>query len=223
LNVYGFYNFQNRRVSQASIQPSGCVIGATYYFFSNGAVNTTGTAPAGATLIDTTGVTADNWASVCPTAGPTSPLFPTSRGWEVEQKDVNDTLNLGMKYDLEKVRFALDYTYTRGRTSVSYDYNGDALGYSAAQVAAAGSGWPDMTYTQNVVSANVVFPIDKSWSMRLMWASEWTHVNDWHYAGVDANPTGVAGTGYNTSTLYLDAGPQDYRVNVFGIFARFDF
>jgi hypothetical protein len=48
------------KVNQAGLQENNCVMGATYYFFSNGVVNTTGTAP-GATLTGTTPVTPGNW------------------------------------------------------------------------------------------------------------------------------------------------------------------
>ena len=231
LGVYGFYSFQNGRIHQSNVQPNSCNAGTTYYFYSNGQVlaqlngAAVPTTPAGATLVYTTAqVTGANWETVCgATAGPLNPLYPTSRGWDVEQKDRNDTLGLGLKYDFGKAKVSFDYTYTRGYTSVSYDYNGVALGMTAAQMAAAGSGWPDMTFRQDVVTTNVIIPVNKRTTVRLMWMYEHARVADWHYAGVDVNPTAGAGTAYNTANLYLDTGPKNFRANVFGAFARFDF
>ena len=84
--IYGFYTWQKGDIYQRGLQPNACVLGTTYYFFSNGAVNTTGTAPAGTTLVGTTQATAANWQTVCATASATSPLFPTSRTWDQQRR-----------------------------------------------------------------------------------------------------------------------------------------
>jgi len=221
LTVTGFYSYQDAQIKQSNVWPNACVIGTTYSFWSNGVVNT-GAPVGGATLLGTTTVTAGNWMSVCGSAGPFSPLYPTSRGWNVTQTDHYDTLGLGLKYDFTKARLNVDYSYTFGKTGVAYNYNGSALALSATQMAAAGAGWPDMKFILHTIDASLLIPINKRTSARLLWHYEWGRIKDWHYDGVDANPTAGGGTAYNVNNLYLDTGPQSYRASVVGAFVRFD-
>jgi hypothetical protein len=67
---------------------------------------------------------------------------------------------------------------------------------------------------QNTLEASLLVPINKMVSTRFYYRYEDGKVRDWHYDGVAANPVPANGA------VYLDAGPQDYRVNVFGLFLR---
>jgi hypothetical protein len=229
MGVYGFYSFQDGKTHQSNVQPNACNVGSTYYFYSNGQVlaqlngAAVPTTPAGTTLVGTTSVSAANWESVCASAGPLSPLYPSSRGWDVAQSDRNNTLGLGMNYAFTKVKLSFDYSYTRGTTGIAYSYNGAALGLTAAQIAAAGVGWPDMTYELHTINANVLVPINKTTMVRLFWHYELGKVNDWHYAGVASNPTpGTAAGSTAGSNLYLDTGPQRFHAGVIGAFLKVD-
>jgi hypothetical protein len=225
-NVYGYYGYQQAHTQQTGDWPNACVLGSTYYFYSNGQVLARApnaavpTTPAGTSLVATQAVTPDNFYGVCAVSSDTSPLFPTSRAWNVRQNDRNHVFGLGTNIDFGKPKLSVDYSYTRGRTSVDYDYNGVALGMTPAQIAAAGSGWPDMVYMQHVLTTNLLVPVSKLVSLRLLWSYEWGKVTDWHDDGVSANPTGGAGTGYNLNMLYLDTGPQNWRAHVFGVMLR---
>jgi hypothetical protein len=218
LTVTGFYSYQDARIKQANVQPNACVIGTTYYFLPSGLVTTTVTAG-----VPSTTVTAANWEAVCSSAGPTSPLYPTSRGWNVTQTDHYDTVGLGLKYDFTKARLNLDYSFTFGKTGVSYSYNGTGLGLTAAAISAAGAGWPDMKFIQHTIDANLLVPINKTTSAHFLWHYEWGKVKDWHYDGVAANPTPGTAVGNTAgSNLYLDTGPQTYHSSVIGAFVKFD-
>lgn len=222
LSLNGFYSFQTSRTAQANVWPNVCAIGATYTFWSNGVVNTGADVP-GATAIGTTAVTAANWESVCEAASPSNPLYPTSRAWSATQKDRNHVLGMGFKYDFPKASLSLDYTYTGGKTELGYKYNGAALAMTPAQIAAAGSGWPDMTFKQHVVAANLMIPVNKTVAVRLLFHYEHGRISDWHYDGVAQNPTpGAAGVTTGTS-LYLDTGPKSYSASVVGVFLRLQF
>jgi MtrB/PioB family decaheme-associated outer membrane protein len=212
--VYGFYTWQNARMRQRGLQPNACLIGTTYYFYSNGAINTTGTAPAGATLVSSTQVTAGNWDSVCAHTADLSPLYPTSRTWENNQESVNHTFGIGGRYDFPKARLEASYLYVNGRSTTDYTYNADALGLTPAQVALIGSGMPDLVFIQNIFEASLTVPVTSNIAARLYYRYENGRVSDWHYDGVAQNPVPAA------NAAYLDNGPQNYRANVVGLFVR---
>jgi predicted porin len=210
------------------------LIGSTYYLYSDGSVNATGTLTAaqiasGVTVVGNSGaVTAANFLSVCGTASATSPLYPTSRTWTVDQKDRNDVIGLGMKYDFGKAKLDLDYTYTKGKTSISYGYNPTAQGFltsgtapTAAQLltlSLIGSGYSDIVYEVNAIDASVLVPISKMMSLRFLGHYEKAKIHDWHYDGVAAYPSPAA----NQQT-YLDSGPQNYDVTMIGVLLKVDF
>jgi hypothetical protein len=205
-------------MEQKSVQPNACVMGQTYYFYSNGQVLAPATlggpapaTPAGATLVATQTVSSANWESLCGASSATSPLYPESRAWNMQSKDRNNVIGLGLKLDFEKAKLDVNFTRVVSRTSIGYSYNPAALGMNATQVALAGSGFSDLTFAQNILSASLLLPIDKKISLRLIERYETGVIRDWHYDGVAGNPMPA------NNALYLDAGPQDYRINLIGV------
>jgi hypothetical protein len=204
-------------MAQKGVQPNNCIAGYRYYFYSDGRMASTAigapvpTPPAGTSLVATQDVLASNYVDVCGTASATSPLFPDSRGWNVQSKDRNDVLGLGLKYDFGKVKFEGDFTRSLARTRIDYGYNAAALGLTPVQAALAGGGLSDMTFAQNVFNASALIPITPTVFMRLLARYEMGKVRDWHYDGLGANPMPT------NNSAYLDAGPQDYRATVIGI------
>jgi len=155
-----------------------------------------------------------NFRSVCADAGPTSPLFPDSRTWEVNSKDRNDVIGVGVKYDFRFAKLDANFTRSLGRTQIDYSYNPAALGMTAVQTALAGNGLSDLTLAQYVLNASLVIPINKDMSLNLLGRIEAGKIRDWHYDGVAANPMPA------NNAAYLDAGPQDYRAKLFGVLIR---
>ena len=215
--IFGYYTWQNAKTNQAGLQENGCVMGFTYYFFSNGAVNTTGTAPAGATLVGTTPVTPGNWQQVCMTASSLSPLYPTSRTWMNAQRSTNQAFAIGGHYDFARARFDVNYTYVNGRTKTSYAYNGAAYDFSPDQLALIGSGMPDSVFIQSIVDAGLLVPITRAVALRFYYHYENGRVSDWHYNGVQQNPVPAS------TAVYLDYGPQSYRASIAGVFLSYAF
>jgi hypothetical protein len=220
-SAYGFYSYQQGAQHQAGLQPNACVMGSFYYFFSDGSVQTNATGvppapPSGTSMVSTQQVLPANWRLLCGTASAVSPLFPISRTWDVSQKDHNTVTGLGFHYEMGKVLSDVAYTYTNGRTKIRYGYNPAALGLNATQVALAGDGWSDLVFIQNVVEANAMVPIRKRLSLRLIYRYEDDQLRDWHYDGISVNPMPA------NNGAYLDFGPQDYKVHLFGAFFRYE-
>jgi hypothetical protein len=226
MTVSGFYAYQDGKSEQNGIQQNACVVGTTYNFWSDGSVSTVAQtaaqAAAGVTLVNSTTVTSANFLASCGTASATSPLYTTSRSWNVAQKNKSDTIGLGFKFDFSN-QTALDvnYTYTNNRTQIGYSYNPYALGIltsgapTAAQLTTLGligNGYSDLVLKQNVLDASVLVPFTRVSSVRVIGRIEIGSIQDWHYDGVAANPT----PGTNQQT-YLDSGPQNYRAYVVGV------
>ena len=220
-SAYAFYSFQDGGQKQAGLQPNACVMGNFYYFFSDGTVQTNATGvppppPAGTTLAGTQQVLPASWTSVCGTASATSPLFPISRTWTVSQDGRNTVTGLGFHYELGRVLTEIGYTYSTGRTRIRYEYNAAALGLNAVQVALAGDGFEDLVFDQNFVDANALVPLYKRLSLRLIYRFEDARIRDWHYNGISVNPMPA------NNGAYLDFGPQDYKVHLFGALFRYE-
>ena len=220
-SAYAFYSFQDGGQRQAGLQPNACVMGSFYYFFSDGTVQTNATGvppppPAGTTIVGTQQVQPANFRSLCGTASATSPLFPVSRTWTTSHDDRNTVTGLGFHYELGRVLTEIGYTYSNGRTRIRYEYNAAALGLNAVQVALAGDGWEDLVFVQNFVDANAVLPLYRRLSLRLIYRFEDARIRDWHYNGVSVNPMPA------NNGAYLDFGPQDYKVHLFGALFRYE-
>lgn len=217
LALFGYYSWASATMHQLGVQPNACVAGTTYYFFSNGAINTTGVPPAGTTLVGSTALTAANALHICEEAGPLNPLFPTSRFWDQTQESRNTAASIGVRRDFGPVKLDAAYTYANGTTETSYTYNAAGLALTAAQVALIGTGMPESRFTQNTFEANLSYPFSKSMTARLYYRYERGKVSDWHYDGVDVNPVPAA------NAAYLDKGPTDYSAHTVGVFVKVDF
>ena len=221
-NAYGFYSYQAGRQQQAGVQQgNNCTMGNFYYFFSDGTSqnNATGVAPnppAGTTLVATERVVESNWRTLCGTASASSPMFTTSRTWDEFQQDRNTVSGAGFRRELGRVVAEIGYSYSKGRTSVTYDYNAAALGVNATQVALAGDGFSDLNYAQHQADATALVPIIKRWSLRVIYRYERTDIRDWHYDGIEENSMPA------NNAAYLDLGPQRYRIHFFGVLFRYE-
>ena len=146
---------------------------------------------------------------------------PVTDNWSSTTNDRNDVFGFGMQRDIGSMKFGLDYTYSSSTTKIDYTFGPTSIsGVAANQAAAAliaGSALPDMTFVQQTLNLNLLIPIDKKLSIRIFDRFEIGKVKDWHYDGVIVNRVAA----YDSGTLLLDAGPQDYRANVIGVFLQY--
>jgi hypothetical protein len=143
--------------------------------------------------------------------------------WTSETKDINNTLGLGLQNDFGFVRLGIDYSYSESSTHINYNFGSTAFSATPANNTAmallAGSALPDMTTLQNTITLNLVKPINKKSSVRLLYRYEEMKIKDWHYDGVITG----AMAAYDGNTLLLDAGPQNYHVSVVGLLYQLKF
>jgi hypothetical protein len=182
-----------------------------FYAWQGGTMDQKGVQP-GSCVIGTAGVTGANWRDVCGSASASSPLFPDSRAWESASRDRNHVLGMGLKYDFGRAKLDANFTRSLGRTRIAYSYDPAALGLTAVQAALAGDGFSDITFAQNVLTASVMVPLRKDISMRVLVRYEAGRIRDWHYDGIAEGPMPT------NNSAYLDAGPQDYRATLLGLF-----
>jgi hypothetical protein len=216
-----FYSYQTGRLHQTAITPNGCVLGNTYYFFSDGSIQTNATGdvpnvPAGLALVATERVLSSNWPTLCVNAADTSPLFPTSRAWTVTHRDRNHTAGLGFRESFKRIVTSVNYTYLDGRSSVGYAYNAAGLGITPVQASLAGSGHPDTLFRQHLLDLDALAALAGRAGLHFIYRYERGQVRDWAYDGILENPVPAA------NAVYLDAGPIDYSAHVFGVFLRLE-
>ena len=221
-SVYAFYSFQDGGQHQAGLQPNACVMGNFYYFFSDGTVQTNATGvpptpPVGTTNVGTQQVHAGELQVALrdglgnQSALSNQPNLDCVAGRS--QHGLGSRLSLRARPRPDGDRIHL---FERPVPRIRYEYNAAALGLNAVQVALAGDGWADLVFVQNFVDANAVVPLFKKLSLRLIYRFEDARIRDWHYNGVSVNPMPA------NNGAYLDFGPQDYKVHLFGALFRYE-
>jgi hypothetical protein len=194
LNVYGFYSYQQGRNRQASIQQANNV--------TIGAVTALGV------------VTPENASIIGPAPG--GPFYSLGNQWSAKHTDRNHVVGAGVKQQFGKATFNVDYSYSLGRTRIAYDYGiGGAI--NAANAVLAGYRMPDLAADISYLDASLRFPLTPRLALRLIYRNQWESIRDWHYNRVDTTPVITANVNNPPTLLMLDSGPQDYRVNWFGV------
>ena len=153
------------------------------------------------------------WGTGNPNAG--GAAYPLANRWDEESRDDAHTVGLGFRYAFARATLESGYTwhYAPYRTRYSFASAG-ALAGGAAAAATAGDGMPDILFRQQTLETSLKFALNKNTALRLYHRYERARFQDWHYDGlplVFANGAGV----------FLGAGPQNYSVNVFGLFFQY--
>ncbi len=199
-SVYGFYTFQQSRRAMN---------------LTSGVASATNTACSAANL------TQYGYSACSDNINGDNGARPLSSAWSSENHDRNNVLGLGYQGDFGQIRFGIDYTVSSSATNISYAYGSTALsnvaGTQAAAALLAGNALPSMTFVQQTLNFNLLMPINKKLSMRLFDRYENGRVVDWHY---DRVITGAVAN-YDSGSLLLDSGPQNYRNNVIGLLFQF--
>ena len=146
---------------------------------------------------------------------------PLSDAWSMNTEERNNVFGLGLQSKVGTMQFGVDYTYSNSSTAIDYNYGSTAIsGIAANQAAAAliaGSALPNMSFAQQTLNFNLLIPVSKNLSVRLYDRFEVGQVKDWHYDSVITN----AMAAYDSGTLLLDAGAQNYHANVIGFFIQY--
>lgn len=140
-------------------------------------------------------------------------LYPADRSWEALTKDRVEVLGLGVRKNIGPARLDAQYTRTSHRSPLSYAYASAAALAGGATVAQAGNAFPELTYKLDAIDASLRVPLTKLTAMRLYYRFENGRLFDWRYSALEQS-TVVGGR------VYLDAGPQNYRVQVLGAFLQ---
>jgi hypothetical protein len=132
--------------------------------------------------------------------------------WSANSSDRTNVVGVGYQTTVAgNLRLGLDYAYAESRSATSYNYGANV--FLPGQAALAGLEFTDMTLVQNTLSINLLIPLQKKSTVRLLYRHESGTVKDWHYTGIPM----AASAAEANANLSLDAGPQDYHTNVFGV------
>lgn len=147
-------------------------------------------------------------------------MYPFIGAWTASTGDVSQLVGAGFAYDLGLARLESRYSYMWSKTKQKYGYQ-DAQaatvgsGTNETQSAAvAGSEFADMKYNLHILETSLVRNLTTNSSVRVFHRWEKRNTVDWHYTGLDGNQ--LIG-----QKLYLGATPQDYNVNILGVFWQY--
>jgi hypothetical protein len=219
-SVYGLGKDRLTSVNlEASYQPSNNQQFYGYYSTQEGSKTmraNAGTNAAGASNTCTFGaaggLTTQQMASQC-----AQQVWLAAAAWNMDSLDKSDLIGLGFQTTVGgTMRLGVDYTYSSSTSSVTYGYGANVLTATQATAANANA-FSDMTLVQNTLTLNLLIPIQKKATARVMYRHESGSVKDWHYTNVPPGASAAEGN----ATLMLDAGPQDYHTNAFGVMLQF--
>jgi predicted porin len=198
-SLYAFYTYQLGRNRQGSIAQSPTAV-------TIGQVTSLGT------------VTPGNAIEIG--SAPGGPVYPLLQAWTLDSEDRNHVVGVGLKREFGKASLNLDYTFSSGRTRITYDYTvGGAL--SAANAVFAGSGMPDLAIDTDYLDTSLRYPLTDRLAVRLFWRYQREHIRDWHYQNLDLVPV-VGAPAALPSAVILDSGPHDYEVGWYGIMMQIE-
>lgn len=207
LSMYGFYTYQDGRISQTNMHTKGaCPVSAAQL--------------AGITNHAMLEAFINACARIGP-AGSTTTAYNVNQMWSADHKDKTDGLGFGLNYDFGKVQWDLNYTWSKGRTRISEKYRdptGAGVGLNATTRPIADHGFSALTFAQHAIETNLLIPINNATSVRLLYRYERGRINDWHYDGIDTNPVPAAG-----AQVMLDAGPENYHASLIGVMFQSEF
>lgn len=156
---------------------------------------------------------AAGWGTGNPNAG--GPVYPLANRWDEESRDDAHTLGIGFRYAFARATLESGYAYHYSpyRTRYSFASAGALVG-GAAAAGTAGDGMPDILFRQQTLETSLKFAVNKNTALRVYHRYERARFKDWHYDGLPL----VFGNG---AGVFLGAGPQNYSVNVFGLFFQY--
>lgn len=195
-SLYAYYAFQTGQLRQRGVPSGGgigCLIGLD--------------TPYGTITPDSAGQICQNPAS--------NTVFVADNFWDLKHRDRSNTVGVGLRQQIGKAHLDVNYTYARTTTAIDYRLPANA---NEATRNAAGNGFPDLLTLQNIFEANLLMPVNKTVSARLLLRHERGKYNDWHYSGLQDSPVAVnaPGTALPTAVI-LDAGTQNYRSTLIGL------
>jgi Putative outer membrane beta-barrel porin, MtrB/PioB len=203
---YVNYAYQDGKFRQANVQNGRPAAQPASYACTMGTVTPWGT------------ITPDTAAQICNMLANNISWAPINAE-SVDTNDTNHMLGLGVKMALGKSVLDVNVNHTRAVTQTKYNYDPNGTGVAAALQPLAGDGMPDLVTRITTVSASLLVPIEKNLSARVAAGLEMGHIEDWHYTGLENNGSMV--TGVQNNPVYIDAGPQNYRVRTVGVMFKY--
>lgn len=141
-------------------------------------------------------------------------IYPAELAWSAASQDRSSSFGLGLRHDFGRPKLELQYTQVSSRSPLGYAYASVNALQSPAFAAQAADGFADITYAWRALDAGLRLPMSRTIALRLFYRHEIVRISDWHYSGLD--PGIVVG-----NRVYLDAGPANYRVDLFGVLLQF--
>ena len=142
-------------------------------------------------------------------------VYPLTNRWDEESRDDAHILGMGFRYVFARATLESGYAYLYSPYRTRYGFAaGGAIVGGAAAAGTAGDGMPDIRFRRQTLETSLKFALNKNSALRLYHRYESASFNDWHYDGLPL----VFGNG---AGVFLGAGPQNYRVHVFGLFFQY--
>jgi len=193
--------------------PSPATALSVYYSYQRAKMKQADAADTGSAAVAGCGALPPSCSNVF--AAPLS-IYPADRYWSATSRDRSDALGLGLRHDFGSSKLEIQYTYLSSRSPLGYTYASANALQSPALAAQAGNSFPDLGYDQQIFDAGLRIPLSKQTALRLYYRYETGKISDWHYSGLDQGT--VLG-----NRVYLDAGPDNYRVSLLGAFLQMTF
>ncbi len=144
-------------------------------------------------------------------------VFPLANAWSIAGDDKTSMFGIGFNHQFTPA-LSVDSSY-------SYlDYDGEtATSFNSAGALSVQEGSPsndtsipDASNVEQTLETSLKFALSSRTSMRVYHRFQKSRIGDWHYRGIDTSAV-------INKVVLIDDGPQDYQVNIIGLFLQHQF
>lgn len=141
--------------------------------------------------------------------------YPLTNAWSEQAHETTTALGAGYSRRFEGWTFDANYSYSKSRSRLNYDYTtGAAYGNNFTE-SEVGDGLPDQLFEHQLLTSSARVMLSDHLQLRILYRFEKEDIEDFHYDNLTSPVVG--------NDIYLLAFPRDYSAHVIGAFVGFRF
>lgn len=140
--------------------------------------------------------------------------YPLANTWTTQNDDRSHAAGGGIHHQMDNIVIDINYTYLSATSLYGYTFASTGVLPGATTAAQAGSAFPDMGFTHQLLETNVLWNYSEKIGIRGYYRLEYEKLNDFHYTGMPY---------VLNRNIYLGAIPQNYTAHVIGMFFQYSY
>ena len=142
-------------------------------------------------------------------------VYPLDSAWSEHISEDNQSFGGGFTRSFDRFTLDVQYTYSEADSEFTYEFATPDAYFNLFPASELGAGYPEQSFDYQVLQASVNWYISDDLGLRVFYRYEMEDLDDFHYDGLTEPVVG--------NDIYLAATPQDFSVNVVGLFLEKSF